>query len=254
MILNQIIQHVHRKYSREFKAFDADRFTLSRKRPIHDPIPALNNHFFLITEIKRASPSAGIIQNDIDPVQIAQSYWNAGASAISVLTESAHFNGSEADLQAVGNQIHLPLLRKDFIIHPFQIYESYNLGADMILLIAACLSGSQLECLYQTIRRLGMQAIIEVHTREELESVLALDPDLIGINNRDLKSFRTDLSVSKELIRDIPKRIYAISESGIRSAKQVTMLKDLGFAGALVGESLMRSRNRAQAVREMIDA
>lgn len=253
MILNEIIEKIRIDEQENFNSFAVDKFILKREREIFDPIPLLKKGFFLITEIKKASPSAGIIKKDFDPIKIAEDYQKAGASALSILTEKNYFLGSKKNLIEVGKNINIPILRKDFIIHPFQIYEAYNMGADIILLIAACLSSDKLSELYFFARDLGMQVLVEVHSEEELEMVLKIKPQIIGINNRDLKTFKTDLSVSMNLIKKVPEDIFVISESGIKNSEDITMLKKAGFSGALVGESLMRSKDLRGSVMEMIN-
>jgi indole-3-glycerol phosphate synthase len=250
--LKNIIDSVRETEKSNFNNFSFSNIKLrERKKPI-DVIPLLQKEFFIITEVKKASPSKGIIREDFDPVDIAISYEKGGASAVSVLTENKFFSGSKDNLLQIRNNVNLPILRKDFIIHPFQIYESYNLGADFILLIAACLNDSELKNLYDISVSLGMNALIEVHDRNELERILKIDPLIIGINNRDLNNFKIDINTSFVLKKLIPENIHVISESGIQSHDDIVTLKTANFSGALVGESLLKECNLIEATKRLI--
>jgi indole-3-glycerol phosphate synthase len=202
----------------------------------------------LIAEVKKASPSKGLIRPDFDPVAIASAYERAGADCLSVLTDEPHFQGANAYLTAVRAAVGLPLLRKDFTIDPIHIYEARAIGADAILLIAAILTKEQLRSYLAEASALGLDAIVEVHDREELDVALELGADLVGINNRNLKTFVVDLAVTEELLRSIPKDRYVISESGISKPEDVTRVARAGARAVLVGEHFMRQPDVAEAV------
>jgi indole-3-glycerol phosphate synthase len=202
------------------------------------------NQINIIAEIKRASPSKGIINNKIEIAVIAESYEKGGACAVSVLTEEDKFLGSIADLKTAQNVVEIPILRKDFIFDEYQIYEAADAGADAILLISAMLDNEVLSKLYYLAEReLGLDVLVEIHTLEELEQVKKLKPKIIGVNNRDLHSFKVSLDVSRELIKEAPKEALLVAESGISTREDISELRELGFAGFLIGETLMRSGN-----------
>lgn len=195
----------------------------------------------LIAECKHASPSRGVLMERYDPVKIAQSYAAGGAAAISVLTDEAFFQGSLDDLRAVRAAVDLPLLRKDFVLDPYQLFEAREAGADLVLLIAAALEDGLLADLCAQTTELGMYALIEVHTEAEMERVLPINPLLLGINNRDLHTFRVDLSVSESLARMAPAGVTLVAESGISTAQDVARLARAGAHAVLVGEALVKS-------------
>ena len=195
----------------------------------------------IIAEFKRASPSKGAINIGADPAAIARQYDLAGAAAISVLTEEDHFSGSLQDLRDVREATTLPILRKDFVFDEFQIYEAAAAGADAILLIVASLEESKLSELSHTAEGLGVDALIEVHTREEMETAGRIGAQLIGVNNRDLRTFEVSLDVSRELVGCAPAGATLVSESGLRSHEELRELSGLGYSGFLIGESLMNS-------------
>ena len=207
----------------------------------------------LIAEVKKASPSKGLIREAFDPVSIARAYEEAGTDCISVLTDTDYFQGSNVYLRRVRENVGVPLLRKDFTIDPLQIYEARLIGADAVLLIAAILSPRQLAEYHDLAKSLGMDALVEVHDREELETVLELDSArLIGINNRNLKTFATDLRTTEELIGLMPPGVTVISESGIASPADIGYLQGLGAHGVLVGEHFMRQADEGLAVIELL--
>ncbi|KPJ65764.1 hypothetical protein AMJ44_09515 [candidate division WOR-1 bacterium DG_54_3] len=210
--------------------------------------------FSLIAEIKKASPSAGIIREDLNPISLAKTYEECGASAISVLTDEKFFQGKLEHLKAAKDSTTIPILRKDFIIDDSQVYESRIAGADAILLIARVLEEADLSGLIKLAESLGMQALVEVHNTEEVERVLKAGAKLIGINNRDLDTFKVDLKTTLQLMQKFPKlkdRIV-ISESGIERHEDVETLKGAGVSGVLIGESLLRSRNIPAKVKELL--
>ncbi|GAA3405156.1 indole-3-glycerol phosphate synthase TrpC [Paenibacillus hodogayensis] len=202
----------------------------------------------LIAEVKKASPSKGLIRPDFDPVGIARAYEAAQADCLSVLTDTDYFQGSNDYLSAVREAVRLPILRKDFTIDPAQIYEARLIGADAILLIAAILTTEQLRDYLALARDLGLDTLVEVHDREELERVLTLDATLIGINNRNLRTFVTDLKTTEELIRHIPEGKTVVSESGISVPDEIGYLRSIGADAVLVGEHFMRQPVVADAV------
>ena len=194
----------------------------------------------VIAEIKRASPSKGLLRSDFQPTLHAQQYERAGASCLSVLTDQDFFQGSDDDLQAARGACNLPVIRKDFMVDPYQIIESRVLGADCILLIVAALGDTDLRRLHDTALSVGLDVLIEVHDERELERALALDNRLIGINNRNLHTFETRLEVTLDLLRLIPDDRLLITESGILQAKDVELMHAHGIYGFLVGEAFMR--------------
>jgi indole-3-glycerol phosphate synthase len=195
----------------------------------------------VIAEIKKASPSKGLIRPDFDPAAIAEAYEKGGASAISVLTDERFFLGHAEFLMAARENAGLPVLRKDFIIDPLQVEETAHIGADAMLLIAEALEPGQLMDLFQTANELNIEVLIELHGARELDKVMRLDPPLIGINNRDLFTFATDLNTTVELVGHLPDEVTVVSESGIRNAADARLLRDAGVDAVLVGESLMRA-------------
>lgn len=211
-----------------------------------------NRPMGLIAEVKKASPSKGLIREDFEPVGLALAYRDAGADCISVLTDRDYFQGSNGYLQAVRQAVAVPLLRKDFTIDPAQIYEARMIGADAILLIAAILTTAEMKEFLRLSRSLGMDALVEVHNREELERALELDTKLIGINNRNLQTFVTDIRTTEELIAHIPNGITVVSESGIGRPEEIGYLLEAGAKAVLIGEHFMRQPDPGSAVRSLM--
>jgi indole-3-glycerol phosphate synthase len=207
----------------------------------------------LIAEIKKASPSAGIISANFDPITIARDYERSGAHALSVLTDVAFFGGHLSYLEDIRQQVDLPLLRKDFIVHELQIYESVVAGADAILLIVAALEGYQLEGLYELAKTVQLDVLVEVHTLEEMERALDLGADIIGINNRNLSDFTVSLETTALMAEEIPSDCVAVSESGIQTRADVLFLQEHGINAMLIGEALMRSENISAKISELLD-
>jgi indole-3-glycerol phosphate synthase len=207
----------------------------------------------VIAEAKKASPSKGVIRPDFDPVAIARSYQTGGAQALSVLTDVDFFQGSLAYIPAVRAAVALPVLRKDFIIDPLQIKEARAYGADAILLIAAILETSQIEEYQGLALELGMDALVEVHDEAEVEKAVAAGSRLIGVNNRDLRDFSMDLNTTFRLQKMIPAEIPLVSESGIRDHQDMVRLAEHGIRAALVGETLMRAVDPAEALRTLVN-
>jgi len=206
----------------------------------------------LIAEIKKASPSKGLIRADFDPVGIALEYEKAKVSAISVLTEEKYFLGSIDYLKLVREKVSTPILRKDFIVDPYQIYEAKAAGADAILLIASILSKDELTDYINLAKSLYLDSLVEIHTLEEMEKVLETPAKIIGINNRDLKTFNVDIGTTIDIASKLPEGIVKVSESGVFSRKDVEKLEESGVDAVLVGESLMRSKNIGAKVVELL--
>ena len=224
---------------------------LSPTRDFHAAL-SVPNCIHLIAEVKKKSPSKGIIREDFDPVGIARVYAENGASAISVLTDREFFAGELAYLSAIREAVKLPLLRKDFTIDPYHIYQARLAGADAILLIVSILTLAQLREFTEIARSLGLASLVEVHTEEELALALAADAEIVGINNRDLKTFHTDIATTFRLSTSIPTDKIVVSESGINTHRDVMNLKEAGTNAILVGESLMRSPAIGDKVRELL--
>lgn len=208
----------------------------------------------LIAEIKTASPSKGIIRDDVDIADVAVIYSDNGASCISVLTDEKYFHGSLDRLTRVRAVTGLPLLRKDFIIDTYQLYEARDAGADAVLLIASCLGGSELKDFLEVAALLDLDCLVEVHDESEMERVASLDVRLIGINNRDLRTFETDRAVTGRLAARVPEGAVLVSESGIHSARDVQEVHHMGANAVLVGEAIMREKDMAGKVRELAEA
>jgi indole-3-glycerol phosphate synthase len=206
----------------------------------------------VIAEFKRRSPSAGVLREQADVAQIAPAYERGGACALSVLTEGPSFDGSLEDLRVARAASRLPVLRKDFVIDPYQLHEARAAGADAVLLIVAALDPQELTALYRAAGALGLEALVEVHDARELGVALDADAEMIGINNRDLRDFSVDVARTYALLEQIPPDLAVVSESGIAAPEQLASLRDAGVAAVLVGESLMRARDPAQALRHLL--
>lgn len=219
-----------------------DALTRRRKREIG-----------LIAEVKKASPSKGLIRPDFHPVSLAEAYVSAGADCISVLTDETYFQGSAAYLSAIREAVDVPLLRKDFIIDDLQVYEARLMGADAVLLIAAILTDDQLAKYSALAKDLGLDVLLEVHDRAELERALAFgSTTLIGVNNRNLRTFETSLETTASLSERVPANITLISESGIRTREDIAYLSGAGARGVLIGETFMRRERVDEAVFELL--
>ena len=205
----------------------------------------------LIAECKRRSPGAGPIRPGLDPVELTRGYARAGAAALSVLTDSDYFGGSGADLEAVRADTALPVLRKDFTLDPLHVIEARALGADAVLLIVRILADAALSALHAEATGLGMSVLVEVHDRSELERAVEMGADLIGINNRDLSTFRTDIATTLELIDGVPEGVVIVSESGIRGPEDIVRLGEAGVDAVLIGESLLKAPDPEQAAASM---
>ena len=208
----------------------------------------------IIAEIKRRSPSKGVIRENFDPVSIARNYTAGGAAAISCLTEEDFFDGSLEYLRAVRDASPLPILRKDFIFDEYQIYEAVHAKADAILLIAAMLEAEQFNDLLELAHGLGIDALVEIHDREELDKVMCYGVRLLGINNRNLRTFETRLETSLELAKDLPQSLTLVSESGIRTREDIDRLRSAGFHAFLIGEELMRADDEGAALKALVSS
>lgn len=210
---------------------------------------SVKNKSGIIAEFKRQSPSKGIINNDAQPMEVTSAYEKFGASGVSILTDNDFFGGKSDDILNVRNHIRIPILRKDFMIDAYQFYEAKSIGADVVLLIASCLSPNQVQEFTELAHELGMEVLLEIHTEEELEH---FNPkiDLVGINNRNLKDFKVDLQHSVQLKNLLPKDVISVAESGIYHTEDFIYLKEKGFDGFLMGEYFMRNTDPAQAFEE----
>jgi len=259
MILNEIIANKKEELTRLKAGFPVKglvqglKMRIKQLPPTRDFIKAVSgNDIKIIAEVKKASPSKGIIKKDFNPVEIAKIYEMNGASAISVLTEEKHFHGHIEYLREIKEAVSLPLLRKDFIFDEYQIYESRAAGADALLLIARVLEKKEIERFLDLSHDLGMSCLVEVHDEEELEKVLSTKAKLIGINNRDLKTFKTDIKTTLNLAVKIPKDRIVVSESGINSYNDIDLLKKKGVHVFLVGESLMREKDIGKKLKGLL--
>lgn len=214
----------------------------------------LRRHPGIIAEIKKASPSAGIIRAEVDPVDIGRQYQESGAAAISVLTEVQHFQGTLESLARLRFSCGIPLLRKDFIIDSYQLFEARHAGADAVLLIAALHDLDGLMRLRSECERLGMEALVEVHDERELEMALAAGSKFVGVNNRSLTSFDVSLDTGLRLGLSIPGDVVAVAESGLRTADDIRRLTDVGYRGFLIGETLMRAASPGKALGELLSS
>jgi indole-3-glycerol phosphate synthase len=206
----------------------------------------------VIAEFKRRSPSAGVIRASATPAEVAHAYEEAGATALSILTDVTHFDGSLDDLREARAAGELPVLQKDFIVDTYQLYEAAVAGADAVLLIVAAIDGDQLARLYEEARGLDLDVVVEVHKESELEIALTVDADIIGINNRDLDDFRVDVQTTFELITDVPAGKTVVSESGIADRGTLVELERVGVDAVLIGEALMRADDPGAKLRELI--
>ena len=255
-VLNRIIDHKRGEVAaaKRLRPVEGLQAQLADAPPVRDFVAALRakTDVALIAEVKKASPSAGIIRADFGPVAIAQTYERHGAACLSVLTDEEFFQGHLDFLRAVRSAVQIPVLRKDFIIDRYQVVEARAAGADCILLIAECLDDCHLRDLYFYASELGMESLIEIYDPENLDRVLKLEPALVGVNNRDLRSFVTDLDHTIRLASRLSSSTLLVSESGITSRADVDRLKAGGASAILVGETLMRSPDIGQAVDKLL--
>ena len=257
-ILSQIIDRKHERVEEAKRIVSLERvrseaFVKRRASTPHALRRALQaDGINIIAEFKRRSPSQGVIRASADLPSIVRSYEAGGAAAISVLTETDHFEGSLKDLPAVKETVRLPLLRKDFIFDEYQVYEAAAAGADALLLIVAALAEQQLELLRRLAEdEMGMDALVEVHDAEEMDRAAMCGAKLIGVNNRDLRTFEVSLETSVKLAALAPRDAVLVSESGLKSASHLRRLRDHGFHGFLIGESLMRAADPEKTLRDL---
>lgn len=253
-VLDKILDHKVEELAARKASVSAEalKSRASNAPPPRDMLAAVRRDTVaLIAEVKHASPSKGVLIENFDPVTLGLTYAANGAAAISVLTDAHFFQGHLDYLIAVRNAVDVPVLRKDFVIDPYQVYEGRAAGADAILLIVAALGDAQLADLYALITDLGMAALVEVHNESELERALSIKPALLGVNNRDLRTFDVDLNTTARLATHIPESVTLIAESGIFSAEDVRRMGQVGARAVLVGESLVKSGDIAAKVREL---
>jgi indole-3-glycerol phosphate synthase len=255
-ILSKIVEHKKLEVAQAKAAVAIDdlQSKVQHAEPPRDFCAALQTTDFvdLIAEVKKASPSKGLIREDFHPLEIAKAYESGGASCLSVLTDENFFMGKLPYLVDAKNATSIPVLRKDFIIDPYQIFEARAAGADAVLLIAECLSPQQLKDFYETSTGLGMTALVELYDIANLDAVLDCGPNLVGVNNRDLNTFEVDLKHCVEVKKLIPESITFVAESGIFTREDVEFLLAHDVDAMLVGESLMRNDNIEQAVRILL--
>lgn len=258
MILTKIIEEKRKEIEDSKKKISESELleTLESREPgrIHSFKNAISrpHKIHLIAEIKKASPSAGVMREDFVPVKIASIYEASGASAISVLTDEKFFQGRLSYLALIKKHVSLPILRKDFIIDEYQIYESVSAGADAALLIADLLSVEELKRFIDLGRRYRLDFLVEVHTEEDVEKTIDAGAEIIGINNRDLHTFKVDIKMTPRLLKAIPDGKIVVSESGIKSKEEVSYLKSLGIKAVIIGEAFMRASDIGGKIREIM--
>jgi len=255
MILDQIVTEKREEIAQKKKSLPISTLKeriAQRKAPLDFAAALSGDRTRLIAEVKRASPSRGVLCSNFNPVSLAKAYADGGAAAISVLTESNHFQGSLDHLAAISEDIRLPLLRKDFIFDPYQVYESRAGGADALLLIVAILNQEQLGELLSLSRSLGLSCLVEVHREDEVERALLSGAEIIGINNRDLNTFKVDINTTHRLRLLIPKERIVVSESGISRREDIEKLKGWGVNAVLVGEALVTASDLPTKMRELV--
>ena len=255
MILDKIREYKLREVA-ENKRLVSIESLKERCKDIPEPVKSdlvlkKDNRIKFIAEVKKASPSAGIIREDFDYINIAKEYEAGGASAISVLTDKEFFKGDMKYLSEIKETVSLPVLRKDFIIDPYQIYEARAAGADLVLLIARILTKERIDTFLTLSHELGMECLVEVHDNDELENVLETEAAIIGINNRNLDTFETNLETTLQLCHRIPEDKIVVSESGIKTRADVLMLEGAGIDAILIGETLMRSIDISRKIKEL---
>ncbi|CAB4593663.1 unannotated protein [freshwater metagenome] len=252
-VLDEIIAGVREDLATRRGSMDQILEAVEKANPVKDAVVALKgDKIRVIAEVKRSSPSKGQLAQILDPAELAKSYEAAGASAVSVLTESRRFGGSLKDLDVVRSAVNVPVLRKDFMVDEYQFYEARAHGADIILLIVAALSKNQLHDFADLTKSLGMHALIEVHTEDELIRALEISPSIVGVNSRNLKTLEVDPQVFSSLIPQIPENIIRVAESGISSADDVGFAKKCGANAVLVGETLVKGSDVALTMRTLL--
>ncbi|HEX2260931.1 MAG TPA: indole-3-glycerol phosphate synthase TrpC [Candidatus Binatia bacterium] len=254
--LSTIVDHVKAQVEERQRKMPA---SVLRERPLfHTPTRDFAGSLTgssrrIIAEVKRASPSKGLIRDNCEPVEVAKDYAGHGASAISVLTEERFFQGSLSYLEQIRGTVALPLLRKDFIIDPYQLTEARSYGADAVLFIAALLEPSRLRELREQATALSLDMLVEVHTEEELNAAIKAGAQLVGINNRDLRTFEVSLATTERLAPLIPTGMVAVCESGIDTVEQIRRVEELGIHVFLIGEALMRAAQPGKKLKELLE-
>lgn len=256
MILEEIAEYTRKRIEQEKQEVDLETMKkmakkLDAKTGFPFEVAMRNNDISFICEVKKASPSKGIITKDFPYKEIAREYQEAGASAISVLTEPKYFKGQKRYLEEIAREVDIPLLRKDFTVDEYQIYEAKVLGASAVLLICAILEETVLKKYLQIAEELGLSALVEAHTQEEVEMALRAGSRIIGVNNRDLKTFNVNMETSIRLRKLVPEEIIYISESGISTPEDIRVLETCGVDGVLIGESFMRKDDKKAAMQHL---
>jgi len=255
--LAEIISHKRQEIEPLIQRAEKLRYAALERNEFKSLASAINvgsDRLGLIAEVKKASPSAGIIAQDFDPVRQAKKYADAGASAISVLTDEKYFKGKLEYLNQIQQVVDVPVLRKDFIVHESQIYEASVAGADAILLIVAALNQEDLERLFDCANTYQLEVLMEVHDLPELERALKTDVKIIGVNNRNLKTFEVDLKNTELISEEVPEDILFVSESGIKTPQDASLVASWGADAVLVGETLMRADDVASTVKEIMES
>ena len=255
--LAEIISHKRQEIEPLVQRAEKLRYAALERNEFKSLASAINvgsDRLGLIAEVKKASPSAGIIAKDFDPVRQAKKYADAGASAISVLTDEKYFKGKLEYLTQIQQAVDVPVLRKDFIVHESQIYEASVAGADAVLLIVAALSQEDLERLFDCANTYQLEVLMEVHDLPELERALETDVKIIGVNNRNLKTFEVDLKNTEAISEEVPEDILFVSESGIKTPQDASLVASWGADAVLVGETLMRAGDVAATVKEIMES
>jgi indole-3-glycerol phosphate synthase len=251
-VLDSIIAGVREDLAKRRLPLSELREKLEAAPDVIDGHPGLRGDLIsVIAEVKRSSPSKGALAAIADPAQLAEQYQKAGASVISVLTEERRFGGSLADLEKVRCAVNIPILRKDFMVDEYQFYEARAYGADVVLLIVAALSARQLNDYYEMATELGMASLIEVHTHDELERAMEINPRIIGINSRNLKTLEVDQKAFAQLLPEIPNEIIKVAESGISERAEVVAARSCGADAILVGEALVRAGDPISALQTL---
>ena len=254
-VLDSIIEGVREDLAARRKPLAQLQEAMDTAAPVRDPLETLlQNKLSVIAEVKRSSPSKGELATIADPASLAEQFEIAGASVISVLTERRRFGGSLADLDLVRSRVNTPILRKDFMVDEYQFFEARAHGADVVLLIVAALSKSQLNDFHQLAEGLQMRALVEVHTHDELDRALEISPRIVGVNSRNLKTLEVDAHAFAELLPLIPKDVVRVAESGISKRHEVEFAQNNGATAILVGEALVRAANPELAMRELLGA
>ena len=259
-ILKKIVSRKHEEIDEGMKRIPLDRMielanNAGNTRGFYNALHSKVNQkkSGIIAEIKKASPSKGVLRENFDPIEIAKSYESGGASCLSILTDRDFFQGDPLFLIKARAAVSIPVIRKDFIVDPYQVYESRAMGADCILLIASCLEDSALQNLSQIALSLGMDALVEVHDRDELHRALKLELPMLGINNRNLRNFEVSLQTTIDLLSDIGDDKLVITESGITSKMDVELMHNHNVFGFLIGEAFMRNSNPGQKLKEFFE-